>query len=247
MKKCAASLFIILLYSCTNTGNETEKALFPKILNVYGSEHIKENKISFNVDHLSYTVLFNDSKRLYETKTLTKDSVKMRAVSNNGHQQYFVNGTLQKVGTYSQKLIDIKLDGFLYAQLIPTILQQNATVITQKEDVTIRRKKYNVLHVSYKVTDLNKKQEFYLYVQPETKLIEFMACDYYALSDKKLFRRYINFRDVNKIKFADYYTFTTFSDTVPLSKLYRHYNTAQLQEIGKTELKNINTIPTKGQ
>ena len=148
----------------------------------------------------------------------------------------------QEPGTYSQRVLNTKVDGFVYAFSLPFVLDQNAVRLSRDADVVIRRKNYHVLHATFAQTDDGHDDEFYLYIDPETFLVEFYAMRYYYAGNNNLFRRLYNSRVVNGLRFADYYSFAATDSDIPLGDLYKYYTVPQLREIQHIQYTDIEVV-----
>lgn len=240
MVKRFTLLFVVVLLSACQ--ERPIKPSGPEILKesirAAGGPSFFNSSIQFNVGDLFYD--------LYRKEHISKFTVdretanfKTRATYDNGYVEYFVDGVKQESGTYSQRILDAKFDGFIYTFSLPHVLDQNAVIVERLEDVTIRKKNYYVLHISYTQVEGGHDDQFYLYIDPDTFFIEFYALRYYLSGGENLFRRNINGRMINGLRFNDYYSFAPKNDSIPLEALHKYYEAADLREVEKIELTNV--------
>lgn len=231
-------LCVFAFISCAEKPTLTAEQILSKSIEATGGKKFYNSTIRFEADNLHYTLERKNHITNFTAERL-KENDSMKAVYNNGQISYYLNGVYQEPGTYSQRILNTKVDGFVYAFSLPFVLDQNAVRLSRDPDVTIRRQNYHVLHATFAKTEDGHDDEFYLYIHPETFLVEFYAMRYYYAGGKNLFRRLYNSRMVDGLRFADYYSFTATESDIPLGDLYKYYSVPQLREVQHVQYTNI--------
>lgn len=237
------AILICVFYSCQsdqskNIHKDAQK-FFQDVRKTYGGDAIFNSLISFSSDGLDYKIERKGNISNY-FMSKERDDIRYYTTYENGFIQYFINDTLQDDNTYSRKFFDIKLDGFVYTTFIPHVFNGNDILIDRLEKKTIRNVEYEVLYVHTKPVEDVPTDEFYLYIDPSSNYIMYMAQNHTLSNPAPIFKKFHNFREINEIIFADYFTFRSKDENSPLDSLYIQYEYATLRELQPTEFTDIN-------
>ena len=229
----------LIIVSCqSNTEQELDgNTIIERSITAYGGKPFFNSVVEFQVDDLNYKLIRKDHITDF-TVNRFKDSMDLMGRYRNGLLEYYVDGQLQEMGTYNLRILRGKLDGFTYMNSIPHVLIQNAITLTRKDDITIRNKPYLVVEALWTKIDDQEQDKLYLYIQPETYQIHFTSEQLDITGGYPVFKRYLNFREVNGLLFSDYYAFAR-KDSVALDKMYLKYELADLRELDHIQLTNI--------
>lgn len=213
-----------------------------KLQEHYGIKPYYNSNVSYNINgDLDYTV--KRYKNLsYYTMQRTANNITYLSTYKNGHIEYYINDTLQDSGSYSRIFMDSKLDAFVFNSGIPSTLNGNNLLVDSLTSTLIRNKNYITLHIHTKpIEGLEDFSEYYLYVNDQTKNIEYMAINDKLTNPVNLvFRRMYNHRNINGILFSDYYSFVPLDDSiVAINELYKNFNKVNLKELENIEYQNI--------
>ena len=244
MKRSIILLLISLLclVSCSEQKPElTASEILQRSIDSYGGPQFFNSTITFKVDDLDYKLIRQDHLTDF-TVSREKDGYELVGRYRNGFQEYIVDGKVQEEGNYSRRILNSKLDGFVYTQSFPHVLQQNGIDLQRLADVTIRKQRFLTIQAITKPLEDVEQDEVILYVHPETYEIHYVAEQLQVNGGYLVFRRCVNFRSVNGILFSDYYSFASSSDTITLKGMYKGYELAYLREMNKTEIKDSNVV-----
>ncbi len=232
-------VLVASLTSCSNSKKEiTEKQLFENVLLKYGTTQFKNSKINFTVSDLEYEMI-HDSILTFNTVIRNVDTTNYRATYKNGLIEYYVNNKKLENDQYLRKVLDLKLDAFLFLTSIPHTLTTNDVSFQKMEDIKIRKKTYYTLYAKILQEAPSTYDEFYLYIDKEQFTIAYQAEKHALSGGHPIFKKYYNHRNIKGIGFSDYYTFALSKDTTNLDKMYTLYQAANLREIEDIKLKNI--------
>lgn len=236
-------LLLVLLYSVLSCSDKkkdiTTEELFSKVLIQYGNDYFKNSKIHFWVNDLEYEMNHNDNI-IFNSVTRVVDTIHYKATYTNGFIEYYINNQKLEDDQYLRKVLDLKLDAFLFLTSIPHTLTTNDVTLTKLEDTNIRKEIYYTLYAKILQEAPDIYDEFYLYINKETFQIEYQAEKHTLSGARPVFKRYYNHRTIDGINFSDYYTFGILRDTFSLDKMHILYEYANLKEIDNTVLDSIN-------
>lgn len=233
---------VFTLVGCAPKESNADKAqaLLQKTIQAHGGKQFFNSTISFDLKELKYHLERRDNISNF-TVTRQADSTQYKATYENGYGSYFINDSLQEETLYSRRFLDSRVEGFVYLLSFPFVLDQNSIILEQKEDVLIRRKNYHVLRATVReVDDFISENEFYLYINAETFIIEFTAERFDLVGDRKVFRRNFNERQINGLHFFDSYLYRPKKMERALDSLYLDYDIPNMEPLKSQELTNIN-------
>ena len=235
----------LLLSSCTQTQNKdlTATALLFKTMEAHGAEAFYDSQIEFYHDISKYTVNYSREGRTNNSIERQVNNIDYKATYNNGLMQYYINDSLQPSTSYNNKILNTRLDAFLYTFSIPHVFNTNDVNASLLADATINKKTYHSLNIKFKEIEGVYDDHFILYIDPGTYLIKYMAIDHLITGEVKQFRRYVNFRTIQDIVFADYYIFTPSENSVELHQLFERFNSRDISEKGQVILDSIRITP----
>lgn len=228
-----------LLVSCNSEPEITGQDILDRAIEVSGGEQFFHSTISFDASGMHYT-MERDGHLSNFTAERQVDTTYYKATYRNGYQQYFVNGVEQEESFSSRKFISSRIDGFLYLMSIPHVFDQTAVIVERMEDVLIRRKTYQVIHITFtKLPEDDPGNEFYLYIDPETGFVEFSAEKFDLDGETNLLRKAFNPRTINGIRIVDYKMFTTSDTSMQLADYYKAYDIPNLTPLPDLTFTNV--------
>jgi len=236
------SLLFLSLLSCKDSQTETKTegvSVLQECIEAHGGQKFKKAIIHFEVGDTHYKMKHEGDRKFYKM-TKSFDNGVHEVTYDQGLIQYFINDTLQDNATYNNRIVSMRLDGFLYTSSIPHYFNANDVLVSKLKDVTIRSEKYTVLHITFKEIPNLPKNEFVLYLNRKTHIIEYMALRYEHLMSQLQFRRMTNPREVGGVLFQDFTPFTPLDENVLLLDLYKKYNNAELNNLKPVTYSNIN-------
>ncbi len=234
--------FISLFVACADSNNTltAEEVLDFSIKNSGGDTYLNSH-IKFNVGDLDYH--FYRHKNIIEYQlTRVVGSMTYLATYHNGQYAYLVNDQEQIQTTQSRKFIETQLDGFAYAFYIPHLFNENHVLTQRLDDVKIDKKDYYTLRITFKDYEGSPNDQFYLYINKDTGLVDFYTEKMHINGDSNLFKKALNWRERNGLMFADYHIFKS-ADTVPLEDVYKYYNNKTIEYVKATKIENIIVNP----
>lgn len=236
---------LLLLASCSQTQNNdlTATALLSKTMEAHGAAAFYDSQIEFYHEISKYTVNYSREGRTNNSIERRVNNIDYKATYTNGLMQYYINDSLQPSTSYNNKILNTRLDAFLYTFSIPHVLNTNDVNASLLADATINKSTYYSLDIKFKEIEGVYDDHFILYIDPQTYLIKYMAIDHLITGEVIQFRRYINFRTIQDIVFSDYYIFTPSDNSAELHNLFERFNRRDITEKGKVVLDSIRITP----
>lgn len=235
-------VFVLLICSCkqnSNKSNEsigiltdgpTPKELLQKTMEAHGGEnHFKNSLINFKIDNTAFNLQYDDNGRANFKQVREVKKAIHSLTYESGLIKYNINDSLQPQESYSQRMAEISLFGFLYTFSIPFNLTTNDVILSRQQNVIIRRKEYYTLEIQFtKIPDM-PEDRFLLYIDTETNEIKYAALLHDLSGSRAQFRRMINPKRVDNILFQDYILFHTKDSLTTLDNMYENFNKSNLK------------------
>ena len=246
MKKALILILILTIGSCKNTSHEKEEQsqteIVNKMLQAHGKSTFDSHKITFTVGNTTYTQE-QENGRAIQSFSRYKDNIEHKGTYNGGYIEYFIDGNLQEEGSYPAPMLEKSLYGFLYAANLPLSLATNDIRYRKLDEVEIRNKTYFTIQASNVEMPSKIDDQFILYINTEDFLVEYIALNHSLSGSMTQFRRLIYTRKINDVIFQDYIIFTPRDKELPLSMLFKEYNSAQLKDHRTISFQNITVTP----
>lgn len=246
MKKLLILILMFTIGSCKNTSQEKEEHSQIEIVNktfqAHGRSTFDSHKITFTVGNTTYSQE-QENGRAIQSFSRYKDNIEHKGTYSGGYIEYFIDGNLQEEGSYPAPMLEKSLYGFLYAANLPLSLATNDIRYRKLDEVEIRNKTYFTIQASNVEMPSKIDDQFILYINTEDFLVEYIALNHSLSGSMTQFRRLINTRKINDVIFQDYIIFTPRDKELPLSMLYKEYNSAQLKDHRTISFQNITVTP----
>lgn len=239
MKQLCILIALISFVGCNKpTPQKNAKEILSETIHAHGDSIFHHSLTSYKIDDLEYEIFRNGNISNFRL-TRKRDTATYVTTYKNGYLQYFIDDEEQAEGTYAKRVLNFRLEGFIYTSSLPFVLDQNAVILSRLDDVTIRKKNYLVLHATFTKIEDQPENEFYLYIDPETHLVAFSAENYEYSGQVDIFKRYFNTRTIKGIVFSDYYSFKAPKEDIPIFELYKLYDIAVLKDYQTIQYQNI--------
>lgn len=246
------NLLLLLTILCINVSckksspnskdlDQTSSQLFQKTLNTHGLTKFETSLLKFNFGTTEYTITELNNRALY-TMTRYLDHNVYKAIYDGGYLTYSINNELQEDSDFPYQIVQRSLYGFAYCYSIPFSLQTNDVILERKTDVEIRNQDYYTLDVTFTKIPDTPEDQIILYINKETNIIDYTAIKHLLTDFKPQFRRMINPRYIDGILFQDYIQFSSDNDDLKIDQYYSKYNSAELKDLRKVEITNIEVI-----
>lgn len=216
--------------ACESAEELSAEFILDKSIEASGGEDFFHSTITFSIDDLDYE-LKRDGLLTDFSLTKVADTVTYFSTYKGGLMTYYENDVEIPESMQSRKFLDARLDGFTFLTSIPHVFKENAVILERQDDVMIQQKPYHSLKITYKhQQDIEEKNTFFLYINPSSYIVEFIAFKFDLYQHFPNFQRLYNHRKINGILFSDYFSFYPTDQEVPLEQLYQLYNQREVRE-----------------
>lgn len=244
---------VLFICSCKQSSNQsqestenltdglTPKELLQKSMQAHGGEnHFKTSLISFKIENTAFNLQYDDNGRANFKQVREVKAATHSLSYESGLIEYHINDSLQPQESYSQRMAEISLFGFLYTFSIPFNLTTNDVILSRQSNVTIRRKNYYTLDVQFTKIPDTPEDHFLLYIDTETYEIKYVALQHDLSGSRVQFRRMIDSKRVDNILFQDYILFHAKDSLTTLNNMYENFNKSNLKVARTIKFDSIN-------
>lgn len=243
MKNYFLLLFFISLLSCNNepSGSEADK-IISRAIETAGGEKYKNAIIEFQFRENTYTSRRNNGQFEF-TRTITDstNTTYYDVLNNEGFTRYHedeqVNISDSLAGVYSESVNAVH-----YFVQLPFGLNDDAVVKELMGQDTINDKIYHEIKVTFKQEGGGVDHEdIYMYwVEKDDLTIDYLAYRFFVNDGGIRFRKAVNPRIVNGIRFVDYENYKTDELSTPLEDLDDLFQKGELTKVSQIENKILN-------
>lgn len=238
---------VATLMACQETkviDNSPAGIIITECINTHGGDRYNTAFYVFDFRDKTYVFDYNHGVYAYErVYKHEKGNIIRDILTNEGLKRTIDGRTValseEKNSAYSQSVNSVHYFAFL-----PFFLQDPAVKKELLEEEVIRGKNYHKIRVTFSETQGgNDHEDVYVYwIQKDNHSMDYLAYSYDNPEDKGVrFRAAYNPRIVEDIRFQDYINYKHDAAT-PVHQLGHLYDTGQLIEISRIELKNIKAL-----
>ncbi|WP_029034638.1 DUF6503 family protein [Salinimicrobium terrae] len=243
MKKCFLLLFFAALISCNDepSASEADK-IISEAIEKAGGENYEKAEIEFIFRNYKYTS--SRDKGLYEfTRNLTDSTgtTYYDVLNNEGFKRY----TGEEQVTLSDSLSGIyaeSVNSVHYFVQLPFGLNDDAVIKELVGQDTIGDQVYHEIKVTFKQEGGGADHEdIYMYwVNKEDLTIDYLAYRFFVNEGGIRFRKAVNPRYVEGIRFVDYENYKTDEHSTPLKNLDEMFQKGELTKVSQIENEILN-------
>ena len=238
MKKYFLLLSLVALISCNDepSASEADK-IISRVIEKAGGEKYEKAEIEFTFRNNKYTSSRNNGQ--YEfTRTITDstNTVYYDVLNNEGFKRYKgeeqveISDSLS--GIYSESVNSVH-----YFLQLPFGLNDDAVIKELVGQDTIAGQVYHEIKVTFRQQGGGADHEdVYMYwVNKEDLTIDYLAYRYFVNEGGIRFRKAVNPRTVNGIRFVDYENYKTEELSTPLKELDEMFQKGELIKVSQIE------------
>ncbi len=223
----------------TSTQKKAQK-IIDKAIKKHGGKKYKDAHFEYDFRKQHYTYHFDNGTfhyERYDKATDTKD-----ILSNDGLTRYRA-GKLMKLSAKEIKTYSASVNSVHYFAFIPYFLNDEAVYKEYIEAVTIKGEPYHKIKVTFSEEGGGQDHDdIYVYwIHQKSHTLDYLAYSFHVNGGGVRFRSAYNRRTVGGITFQDYVNYLH-DKTTPVYELDRYFETKELQELSRIELKNIKKI-----
>ncbi|MFL1896511.1 DUF6503 family protein [Aquimarina sp. 2-A2] len=247
MKSSLSSICIgVFLSLFTTVRSQDATQILSKAIAVAGGGNYEKAIVHFNFRGKKYRSQRNEGVFSLERIQYSNNKQIKDVVSNRGLQR-FVNGCETKVVDSLITKISDGVNSVHYFAMLPYGLDNKAVNKKLVGTSQIDKNEYYKILVTFDQegggTDYEDK--FMYWINKKTYTVDYLAYKYAVNGGGTRFRKAINPRVVNGLRFVDYMNYKTDNLKAPLDHLDKMFETNKLQEVSKILLKNISVYLPK--
>lgn len=229
-------IFSFLFLSCQDEQENPADAIVDKAIEVAGGEKYENANIEFIFREGRFTSQRKDG--IYEFTRLQEDSLGVvKDVLDNEGLERFREGKKVKLSDSLASSIAESVNSVHYFVQLPFGLAGDAVQKKLLGEDTINGKEYYEIEVTFRQEGGGKDHEdIYVYwIQKGDFTVDFLAYRFFVNEGGIRFRKAVNPRVINGIRFVDYENYKTEDLSTPLQKLDELYEEGKLTKVSQIE------------
>lgn len=232
-------LIILLFLSACNFGPDAQSVI-DKAIAVHGGENYDNASIQFSFRDRHYTVIRADGKYKYSRMYNDSSRVILDEMDNNSFERR-VNGELVEVLEKDQARYSSSINSVIYFALLPYALNDPAVIKKYLGETIVDGEPYYEVQVTFKQEGGGEDFEdvFVYWIHQKKYTLDYLAYEFHVDGGGTRFRKAVNGREVNGIRFADYINYEGVSKEIPLQQYDELYQEGKLEKLSEINLKNI--------
>jgi hypothetical protein len=203
-------LILMLLFSFwqkSHTQSDVKaQEVVNKAIEVMGGKKLQKSKVSFTFRDRDYLIIRNKGQFQYERLFTEKDGRKIRDVYYNKGFYREINGSKDTVNATRSNAFSNSINSVVYFALLPFNLNDPAANKKYLGEVEIEGQFYHKIKVTFAAAGGGKdhEDEYIYWFQREQFTLDYLAYNYVVDGGGARFRKAINPRIVNGVRFVDY-------------------------------------------
>ncbi|WZL89124.1 DUF6503 family protein [Salinimicrobium sp. 3283s] len=238
MKKYLVLLFVLSLASCNEQAPQSKAdKIIAKAVENAGGEKYKKANIEFRFRKNIYTSTRNDGKfeltrRITDSTNTTYDDI----LNNEGFRRFQGEEQLSLSDSLSEAYAE-SVNAVHYFVQLPFRLNDDAVIKELVGQDTINGKVYHEIKVTFEQQGGGVDHEdIYMYwIEKDDFTIDYLAYRFFVNDGGIRFRKAVNPRMVNGIRFVDYENYKTDKLSTPLEELDDMFEKGKLTTVSKIE------------
>lgn len=245
-------VFLLFFLSCSDTLKENELSKNREVVELSKSQKILMDAFEahggelYNSAHFSFifrgnSYEFKNNQEAYEyTKIVKKTDSTVVDVLINGDFKRFINDEEAKLNEKETQSGSEAINSVLYFVTLPSKLLDKSVNTKFIENTLIKGKNYEVLEITFDQAGGGEdhEDEYYYWVNQETKKIEYLAYNYLVNGGGVRFRSAFDTRVVAGITFQDYVNYKAEVET-PLRELPALWEEGKLIELSEIKTEDV--------
>ncbi|WP_127846343.1 DUF6503 family protein [Psychroflexus aestuariivivens] len=245
--KYFAAFSIFLLLSCSDSEeieNKLSEIIVEKAIEYSGKQKLNSHELEFDFRDYHYKSVPNCNGF---TLSRIQHESKVKDVLKNGKLTRYRNDSIVELADSTAFKYKESLNSVHYFMQLPLRLQDQAVNKKYIGKDTIENKIYYKIQITFDEKDGGEdfQDVFQYWFENETFSMDYLAYSFMTNGGGLRFRKAINPREIDGVKFQDYENYKPKSDTAKLSELSKHYKNDELELLSKIENENIQLKPKK--
>lgn len=233
---------VVLLMACENQsppGNKAQQVVDKAIANAGGD---KFNNAIIDFDFREHHYRSDRNGGIYQYTRIKQDSAgRVQDILNNDGFQRIVNNAEVEVPDKMAARYSSSINSVIYFALLPYGLNDEAVKKEYLGEVNLEGKDYHKIRVTFAEEGGGEDfEDVYVYwISKDDYEIDYLAYDFHVDGGGQRFRKAVNPRIVNGIRFVDYINYKPEVEGLPVEKTDSLFLNNSLKQLSEINLKNI--------
>jgi len=244
------SVFLFISCICCNSKpkqtEEEKKAqeIVDKAIAVHGGENFTNINIAFDFRDRHYTAHRNNGKYTYARSFRDSTGQAVEDILTNDYFKRKINRQEVDLSAERKTAFSESVNSVIYFALLPYGLNDQAVQKTYLGETTIKQQPYHKIKVSFEQEGggIDYEDEYIYWIHQKTFRVDYLAYSFHTDGGGLRLRVAYNPQIVGGIRFQQYINYEPQQKSAKLLDLDQLYESGQLKELSRIELKNIKVL-----
>lgn len=219
--------------------------IIDRTIDVHGGESYGNVLIRFDFRDRLYTIRREDGWYEYSRTTRVSDSLIVDEMDNHGFIRS-INGEPVELSAEDEAKYTASVNSVVYFALLPYALNDDAVIKEYLGESTIENEPYYEIKITFKAAGggTDHEDEFVYWIHQENYTMDYLAYAYQVEGGGTRFRKAVNPRVMNGIRFSDYLNYKgPAPGEVPLQDFDSLFQEGRLEKLSEIDLEEIQVQP----
>lgn len=238
-------LSLLLNSSC---GSSEAQSTIDKAIEAHGGNKLQEAQVSFDFRDRHYTYTRQNETFIY-TREFTDSLGQVRDVLTNSRFYRLIDGDTATLTDERIKAFSNSVNSVLYFAVLPFGLNDPAVNKEFLGETEIEGETYHLVKVTFNQEGGGEdfEDQFLYWINSETNTMDYLAYSYKTEGGGVRFRKAVNPRLVEGIRFQDYINYKPKTKEASLEEMEDLFKKGELEVLSEIKLENIQVEPfTRG-
>ena len=241
-------LAAMLLLGSLGCGTEPDaQEIVDRAREVHGSNVLDQAVVEFDFRGKHFRVRRDDGVFSYERIYTDSTGARVREVLNNNELFRTVNGERVALSDEERRSIKTAVNSVVYFALLPYALNDPAVQKRYIGEEQVQGEPYHRVEVTFRKEGGGRDYEdrFVYWFHQDRHTLDYLAYRYHTDGGGTRFRKAVNPREVNGVRFADYLNYTTNAIDMSVTRYGQIMESDSLQQVSTVRLDNVQVHPLK--
>lgn len=240
MKYSLTFFIILLLISCEGNTDDAE-VVITKAIKAHGGERYLNSTIEFDFRGQHFKAERNDGI-FANHKYFDESNVTYHDVLNNDGFVRYKNGEEISLDKKRKDGLSGSVNSVIYFALLPYGLNDPAVQKSYLGESILGGKDYHKIKITFKQAGGGQDfdDEYIYWIDKNSYVVDYLAYYYHVNGGGTRFRKAVNSRTINGIRFCDYINYKASDNKIPPGDLDLLFEDGKLIKVSEIKLENIN-------
>ena len=237
-------LLLVLLNSSCSSSSSKAQTTIDNAIEAHGGNKLQQARVAFDFRDRHYTYTRQKENFTY-TREFTDSLGQVRDVLTNSRFYRLIDGDTATLTDERVKAYSNSVNSVLYFSVLPFGLNDPAVNKAYLGETEIEGEPYHLVKVTFDQEGGGEdfEDQFLYWINSETNTMDYLAYSYKTDGGGVRFRKAVNPRVVEGVRFQDYINYKPKTKEASLEEMENLYKKGELEVLSEINLENIKVEP----